>query len=371
MAFQLTADDLPDLVRGAAVLGTGGGGDPAIGRTLVAEAIRVNSPVTVIDASELGDDDFVIPTALMGAPSVLLERLPCGSEPVTALRTLERRLGRSATATMPIESGGINSTIPLYVSALTGLAVVDGDGMGRAFPELQMETFAIYGVNGSPLSIADQYGYTAVIETGSDNRMMEQFARAVTVRMGGVAYIAEYPMTGAEVKRTAIPGTLSLALRLGRCISTAREQHEDPVAALKETLRDTIYRYGEVLFTGKVVDVDRQTVEGFTRGAARIAAFDSDATCQIAFQNEYLTAEVDARQVATVPDLITTLHLESAEPITAESLRYGQRVCIFAIGTPDIMRTPEALAVFGPAAFGIDMEFVPVEQLMVSGGVRR
>ncbi len=364
MAFELTPADLPDLVRGAALLGTGGGGDPAIGRTLVAHAMRTGHPVMIIDPAELDDDALVVPTALMGAPSVLVERLPRGTEPVTALRALEKVLGRRADATMPIESGGINSTIPLFVAAQLGIPVVDADGMGRAFPELQMETFAIYGVNGSPLSIADQNGYTAIIDTRSDNRAMEQFARSVTIRMGGVGYIAEYPMSGADVKRTAIPRTLSLALRLGRTIRQAREQHRDPIEALKETLADTLYEYGEVVFTGKVTDVDRRTVDAFTRGTARIEAFEGSASCEIAFQNEYLTAKVDGKLMTTVPDLITILQQDSAEPITAETLRYGQRVCVFAIGTPQIMRTAQALAVFGPAAFGLDTDFIPVQQLL-------
>lgn len=368
MSYQLTADDLPDLVRGAALLGTGGGGDPQIGRTLVAQALGRRT-ITVLSPDELDDDALVIPTALMGAPSVLLERLPRGTEPVAALRRLETHLGREATATMPIESGGINSTIPLLVAAQAGLPVVDADGMGRAFPELQMETFAVYGVDGSPLAIADERGHTALVETGSDNRKMEAFARALTVRMGGVGYIAEYAMSGADVKRTAIPGTLSLALRLGRTLREARERHRDPIAVLAETLADTPYKHGRALFTGKVVDVDRRTEEGFTRGTARLAAFAGDHTCEIAFQNEYLVARVDGRPVTVVPDLITALHLETGEPITAEALRYGQRVCVFAIATPEIMRTPEALDVFGPQAFGLTEEFVPMEKITESAAV--
>lgn len=362
MSRTLTAADLPDLVRGAALLGTGGGGDPQIGRTLVEQALGDGS-ITLLTPDELDDDALVIPTALMGAPSVLLERLPRGTEPVDALRRLERHLGRTATATMPIESGGINSTIPLLVAAQLGLPVVDADGMGRAFPELQMETFAVYGVHGSPLAIADERGHTALVETGSDNRKMEQFARAITIRMGGVGYIAEYAMSGADVKRTAIPGTLSLALRLGRTLRVAREEHRDPIAVLAEVLPDTPYRYGRALFTGKVVDVDRRTEDGFTRGLARLAAFEGPSICEIAFQNEYLVARIDGQVRTIVPDLITALHLETGEPITAEGLRYGQRVCVFAIATPEIMRTPEALAVFGPQAFGLTEPFVPVERL--------
>jgi DUF917 family protein len=363
VSFDITVDDLPDLVRGAALLGTGGGGDPQIGRTLVAHALGKTGRIKILDPDDLSDDDFVIPTAMMGAPSVLLERLPKGTEPVQALRALEETLGRKATATMPIESGGINSMIPLFVGAQTGLPVVDADGMGRAFPELQMETFAIYGINASPLAIANERGHTAVMDTGADNKRMEDFARAITVRMGGVAYIAEYAMSGAEVRRTAIPRTLSLALMLGRTLRDAREEHCDPVEALVEALKSTLYQHGEIVFTGKIIDVDRRTVDGFTRGTARLEAFDGDTRCELNFQNEFLLARVDGETVTIVPDLIAVLHLETGEPITSETLRYGQRVHVLAISTPAMMRTPEALKVFGPVAFGFDEEFVPVEDL--------
>jgi hypothetical protein len=368
VTFELTVGDLDDLVRGAALLGTGGGGDPQIGRTLVAQALGETGTITVLDPDDLGPDDFVIPTAMMGAPTVLVERLPRGNEPVDALRALESFAGRTATATMPIECGGINSTIPLFVAARTDLPVVDADGMGRAFPELQMETFAVYGMNGSPLAIADECGHTAIISTGGDNKKMETWARALTIRMGGVGYIAEYGMDGAAVRRTAIPRTLSLALLLGRTIREAREKHRDPVNALSEALTSTLYERGEVIFTGKLMDIDRRTAGGFTRGTARIAGFDAGPQCVIDFQNEYLTARVDGITRVLVPDLITILHLETGEPITTENLRFGQRVRVFAISTPAIMRTPEALAAFGPAAFGLAEEFVPFERLVTRAG---
>jgi hypothetical protein len=64
-----------------------------------------------------------------------------------------------------------------------------------------------------------------------------------------------------------------------------------------------------------------------------------------------------------VPDLICVLEAETAEPITTEGLRYGQRVKVMVVSTPQLMRTPEALAVFGPRAFGLEHEFVPIEEL--------
>ncbi|MGY1707344.1 DUF917 domain-containing protein [Geodermatophilus sp. SYSU D00697] len=361
MSWQLGPGQLADLARGAALLGTGGGGDPFIGRLLVEQAMADSGPVTVLDPEEVDDDALVIPTAQMGAPTVVVEKIPRGTEPVAALRALERHLGRTAQATMPIECGGINSMIPLLVAARTGLPVVDADGMGRAFPELQMETFSVYGVRGSPLAIAGENDETAVIDTGTDNRRMESFARAITIRLGGVGHIAEYAMTGAEVRRTAVPRTISLALSLGTAIRQARAEHRDPVAALRDALAPTLYSSLRVLFRGTVVDVERRTVEGFARGRARFRGEGGDSVLEIAFQNENLVATVDGVVRCLVPDLIVVLEADTAEPITTEGLRYGQRVTVVGISTPELMRTPEALATFGPSAFGLDEEFRPVE----------
>jgi uncharacterized protein len=290
---------------------------------------------------------------------------------VAALRALEAHLGRRADATMPIECGGINSMIPLLVAARTGLPVVDADGMGRAFPELQMETFSVYGVRGSPLALAGENDEVVLIDTACDNRRMEWLARGVTIRTGGVGHIAEYAMRGSQVRDTAVPRTLSLALAIGTAIRTARAEHQDPLQTVADALASTLYTHLRVLFAGKVVDVERRTVEGFARGRARFASAggsvpgdtEGGSTLEVTFQNENLVALVDGELRCIVPDLICVLDAETAEPITTEGLRYGQRVRIVGISTPDLMRTPAALATFGPAAFGLKREFCPVEQL--------
>lgn len=364
MSWILREEDLPDLARGAAVLGTGGGGDPYIGRLMVARAMADSGqPITVLTLDDLDPAALVVPTAMMGAPTVMVEKIPRGDEAVNALRALEKHLGRTAEATMPIECGGLNSMMPLVVAARTGLPVVDADGMGRAFPELNMETFGVYGVPGSPMVVAGENGETSIIDTGSDNRRMEWLSRGLAIRMGGAAHIAEYPMSGAEVHRTAIAGTLSLGLRIGRALREARADHVDPVTALAATLADTLYRHVRQLFAGKVVDVDRRTVDGFVRGHAVLTSFGGDSRLDVDFQNEHLLARVDGAVRAVVPDLVCMLEADTGDPVTTEGMRYGQRVLVVGISTPDIMRTPEALATFGPAAFDIDTPFTPVEEL--------
>lgn len=362
MARLIQAQDLEFISIGAAILGTGGGGDPFIGKVMAQEAIAEHGPVTLLDADEIDDDALVLPSAMMGAPTVMIEKVPEGGEAVRALRAVERRLGRKADATSPIECGGVNSMIPFVVGARARLPVLDGDGMGRAFPELQMETFHIYGVAGCPAAVGDERGAVALIEA-SDNFQLEWLARGVTIRMGGHAHLVDYPMSGAQFKRTAVRGTVSMALSIGRAAFEARAHGEHPVRAVCRATRDSIYGQGVPLFQGKLVDVERRTREGFAVGQARIAGIAGDAGSELSirFQNENLIAQRDGEMLASVPDLICVLDSDTGTAITTERLRYGQRVTVIGIPTPEIMRSEAALEVWGPRAFGYDIEFVPLE----------
>jgi hypothetical protein len=57
------------------------------------------------------------------------------------------------------------------------------------------------------------------------------------------------------------------------------------------------------------------------------------------------------------------MEAETAQPITTEYLRYGQRVVVVGVAVPEIMRTPEALEVFGPKGFRIDEAYTRLEQI--------
>src|SRR2546427_1529527 len=111
--IKVGLSEMHDIASGAAILGTGGGGDPYIGKLMALTAIRDHGPVTLLDPTEVPDDWFVVPTAIMGAPTVLIERIPRGDEAVASLRLLEKYHGRKADATMPIEAGGGEFSVPV------------------------------------------------------------------------------------------------------------------------------------------------------------------------------------------------------------------------------------------------------------------
>src|SRR5438105_92565 len=218
MARLVGEQDLEDLARGAAVLGTGGGGNPYIGKLLARQAIRQYGPVTLVDAAEVPDDAVVVQSAMMGAPTVMVEKLPGGDEVVNALLALQDHLGQQVTHVVCGEAGGINSTIPFVVAARTGLPLIDADGMGRAFPELQMLVPSMFGVSATPMVVADEKGNTVLLRT-TGNRWTERFARSATIEMGCTALIACYAMNGQQVRDTMVLGTLTLCQELGRLIA--------------------------------------------------------------------------------------------------------------------------------------------------------
>lgn len=345
--------DLDDISRGAAVLGTGGGGNPYIGKLLAQQAIREFGPVTVVSAEEVPDDALVVHSAMMGAPTVMLEKLPRGDEIVQAFSMLQTYLGRTVTHTVCGEAGGINSTIPFVVAARMGIPLIDADGMGRAFPELQMVLPTLYGLSCTPLAIADEKGNAGILTTIS-NRWTERLARSMTVDMGCSALITSFPMSGSQVRESMALGTLGLAQDLGRRIGLARATHADPIAAICSRLE------GKMLFQGKVVDVNRRTESGFAKGTARLDGTDGYAgsSMELNFQNENLVGRVDGRVVASVPDLIIVLDSETGEPVTTEELRYGFRVTVIAAPCDPRWREPEGLALVGPRYFGYNFDYV-------------
>ncbi len=356
----LDSQALEEIALGATVLGTGGGGDPTIGKLMAQQAVARYGPVSLVRLEEVPDDEWIIPAAMMGAPTVMVEKIPSGTEVVDAFRMLEQRLGRRAFATLSIEAGGINSMIPMVVAATLRIPIVDADGMCRAFPEIQMVTPTLYGVAATPMALADEKGNRVLLET-PDNFWTERISRAVTVQMGGSANIALYAMNGAIAKEALIPGSLSLERAIGQTLLTCRQQKRDPVEALLFLL------HGRQLAVGKITDVRRRTERGFAHGEVDIVGTQQDLGAQfkISFQNENLVFWKNGQPQVTVPDLITIVDEQTGLPITTETLKYGLRVTVIGIPCHSKWRNQQALELVGPRYFGYDIDYVPLEPTAV------
>ena len=240
----------------------------------------------------------------------------------------------------------------MSVAALAGLPVVDADGMGRAVPEAQMNTWCIAGIELTPAAFGDAHGNVTMVADTDSPTSLERIARAAVVAMGASTGSAFPLMTGSECREAAVAGSLSLAQRIGEAVLGASAAHADPAAAAAEASG------GLVLAAGKVVEVNRQTVGGFARGSVSLLTPDGDVVVE--FQNELLIARAGSRTLAGVPDLISILERETGHAISTEHLRYGQRVVLFGIPAPAVLRSHAALAIVGPKAFGFELEPLPL-----------
>lgn len=348
----LTEMDVRNMAIGAAVLGTGGGGNPHIGMLTVLEVMRQGYEVKIADAKTCDPNAPAVALFGIGAPTVGMEKVRAGNESLHALRAYERHTNQKAAYIAPIEVGGANSMLPLALGALASLPVLDLDGMGRAFPEVQMVTYSIYGISASPLVLADERGNTTVLET-QDDPWMEKLARSLTAAMGGHADAIGFAATVGDYVRTGIPNTLTLAEEIGQILKAGG----DVWSRLLNHIQ------GKILFEGKITDLKRRTTGGFARGEARIdgIGLHKNHWVRLIFQNENLVLfDEHNTPLATVPDLITVLDYDTAIPLTTEVLRYGLRVRIIGIPCHTKWRTEKALKVAGPKAFGYDLDYVPM-----------
>jgi len=362
--IELTLDNLDDLARGTAFLATGGGGDPYIGKLMLKHQLELGKKVTIISPDEIPDDTFACNVLSMGAPTVFVEKIPNGPASLIAMREVEKILGKKFNAIMPIEAGGVNATLPLVVGALSGLPVIDADGMGRAFPELQMVTYNVGNVDINPLVAINDFNETAIFNARSSSSG-EWLARGVCVRMGGICQVACYPMNAEQIRNTSVHHTINLSFEIGRLIQKAREDKNDPVQEIIDYMgKSNPPRVGKLLFTGKINDLIRETINGWTRGKLFLESLNGKDKLLVEFQNEFSYAKLnDNKIVAMVPDLICALDSETGEPITTDGLRYGQRIKIVAISVPPLMRSKKALDLFGPRAFGLDFDYTPLEEI--------
>src|SRR5690625_516787 len=220
------------MVWGATILGTGGGGDVAIGKRLLEETLLISKEINFINPNDLPDDAHVAVISGMGSPAATKERGFDLEQCIKAFETLEATTGTEIKYVTAFETGGGNFIPPLYIAAKKGLTVVDGDGVGRAVPEIYMSMFSIKGLSPSPFSMSDLEGNAAVLYV-QDSKTCEKMGRALVSQMGGVAGVANYFMSGKQAKEILIPNTFSRAAKVGMAVRKAKKStHNEPIQAI-------------------------------------------------------------------------------------------------------------------------------------------
>ena len=360
VTWELSREDIERIAIGAGILGTGGGGNPRHGRIRTQAKLAEGYRLRVVGLDELPDDALVVPMGGMGAPTIGMEKIVRGDEGKVGLQALQDYLGVKVDATVPFEVGGGNSFNPMIAACQLDLPMVDADGMGRAFPEIAMISYYFDGRAPSPIVMVDALHRRILIENVKDSRELERTARAMCVQLGGSCTITTAPITMKRLRETAIPGTITLAHKVGSAVLDAQGSGRNPIDAVCAATG------GRVLFTGKVIDVHRRVERGYNFGHLTLSGLDAwqGQHADIDLQNEFLILRIDGQVATIVPDLITMVDADRGLPVTTEVVRFGTRGTIIAIPAPPQLTTPQALKFVGPAAFGYDLPYTPLANMV-------
>jgi len=359
----LDQQQLEDLIRGCAILGTGGGGSPNRGLRLIQRDLAAGREFKLASVKEIPEDALVAspymcgsvsPEGVGGNNSQGEEEMEC----LQAFQALEADLGRPFFAAVATEIGGGNTAVALCVAARQGIPIVDADPAGRSVPELQHTTFFIKDAPIAPLAVATATHDVLILKEVSDDFRAEAIVRAVAVVSNNRAGVTDHPMEGRDLQDSVIPGTLSKALAIGEAVREARSSGTDPVQAAV-TAGD-----GYVLFRGTVSAVDWRIEEGFTVGELSISGTDPYRrhAYRIWYKNEHIVSWFDREPDVTVPDLICVLDPKTGEAITNPNCQRGMDVAVIGYHAPALWRTPRGLELFGPTHFGFDIPYRPIEK---------
>lgn len=355
MARVLSAQELTDMIYGAALLGAGGGGSITQGLKIIKEIIDNNRKVVIADPGELRSDELAVVSAGMGSP--LAAKYGWRNEHLPAFDILEKYVGKRITYIVPIEIGAGNIAVPIHTAAFRDRVLVDGDGAGRAIPELELTTFNIYGVPISPMSISDWEGNGAILFV-KDAMMAERISRHITVAFEGVAGIALYLMNGKVASEVVIPRTLTLSAKVGSILRSCREKGLDPAEALARELN------AYILGMGKVVNKTIRTVGGFDVGVVEVREKNGQSL-KVHLKNENIIAEKNGKVLAMAPDLVSWLSIDCT-PLTNADIEVDMNVYVIGFRAHDRLRTERALKVFEHLYLdvGFKISYSPIEELV-------
>ncbi|MHA6260321.1 DUF917 domain-containing protein [Sporosarcina sp. CAU 1771] len=353
---MLTQQEAEDILYGASVYGTGGGGDFEAGLKLVQNIYRNGKHVNIISLEEVEDDWFVASPYYVGsvAPAKKevtekLANLTLSTKHVSTIAalTLERHLGKKLNAVIATELGA-NIAWAMEVAAILDIPLIDADPAGRAVPELSHTTFNLHDVSIAPFALSNQYGEVLLVEAVGNHDRAEEHARSFAISSGNFAGICDHPVDGKVLKESVIANTILNSEQMGRALREANSRGVSPVDSMIKVGK------GNQLIEGIITSANWEDVGGFIEGEINITSFEGGELLTIWFRNEFMYARSNGEIIAIIPELISVINLEDGLPILNPSCKEGMKVAVLTFPAPKMWETEKGLSLYGPEYIGFD-----------------
>lgn len=358
---KLNRQEVVDILVGATILGTGGGGSLEKGIARIDHALEFGKVFNLVSFDELQANDLIGTPYSCGAISPLTEeeikkyeRLPVYDMEyhLMSIFNMEDFLGKPIKAVVSTELGGGNTAVAFYAGAMAGKSILDADPAGRSVPELQHSTYFLNHVPIYPISVCNRFGESAIFTKVHDDVRAEELVRAMAVVSQNTLAVFDHVHPVSVLRNALIPGAISYAERIGKSFREAVDAGEDYAAKVAKEAK------GRFVCRGTVKKNDWYTEAGFTFGTMEIESTEGDLY-RIWYQNENIIMWKNGKYFATVPDLICVFNEEEKMPQLNPFAKKGCAVSIIVIPAAKEWTTERGLEVLGPKSFGHDVEYVP------------
>lgn len=349
------------LMYGGLFLGSGCGGNGLLLQLHLKELLKPGKTVTLLDPTELNNEEYYVSICMMGSTEMSDENPMASSECTQIINRLSEMTKHSYAGVYPLEAVTINILYSVLGAAILDCPLVDGDAMGRAFPELQMTTFHINNIPCNPCVFQDNRG-NCYDMSQDDTFLLELSIRKVLFENGEIGFLAGYENVGSVIKRYIIPNTISFAAEIGKEIIKAKS-YEDLLAGLINVSKNSNYGKCIELFKGTVMEIQR--VKKLNWDNIHLSGIGNykDHKFSVLVHYENLIAFKDDKLAAMVPDIITFIDLHKLKPIQNNEVKPGMEIAVIGLPVPLVLKTQHALDVVGPQCFGYKTQYRSLEQM--------
>jgi uncharacterized protein len=335
----LSIQDLQDILNGSASLGAGGGGPRSIGQQIIDKLVKAETLPVLIQPADLGAGDLGAVSAFAGSPDSATGDFDY-TPAITAFTALSKQAAKPLSWVLPGEVGAGNTFIPMAVAASLSpsLPVVDCAGARRAIPALGEDTYAANGVPISPMIVASPDKTIGL--TVPDPITADAILRGVISGLNNNAGVAMWTMNGDTVRTSAVEGTTTYALELGRAVRAA--------PAGQKVARACEVMGARLLGRGTITSHAEETSGGFDLGTLTVAC-DDGSTLTVYNQNENLIAwsTRSPSPLIMAPDLICFM-LDDGTGFSNADPQATPGTIVNVLGQPSIpaMRVPYVITQF-------------------------
>lgn len=336
MSLRIERSDIDALAQGCALLGAGGGGDPAHLRLLAQAA---DLPVDVAGVQELDPSTPCMTVAIAGSPIVITERLPDPDQIHQAIAAAERWLGHRIPALCTLEIGGLNGLTGVVVGG--GRTLVDADTMGRALSGIDQITLLVDGLPGLVVATTTGNGVGVVDRPRPEDA--EAMVRAALRLSGGTGAVVIAGFTVGDLAEHACTGTVTRALSLGRRFVAARDA---PICVLADEIG------GRLLAQGRIQSVLTDPL------APQIQTYQlaepSGAVHRLVTGSETLALMTDGELMSAAPTVLAVLDVRTRTVLQIADLAPAHHVAVVELAAPAWWTArPERLRRVVPSAYGV------------------